>query len=217
MFPIEDFESLERGVRKLFPEQPLEPNRFERLRVSAASLSQSGYYNVGLLVRNKRGVFSSPVRVLPNLRPEVETLEVEVIKALPSMFIVCFSAKLSDEATARIKKVQERCYLGQVRFRNWLPSSRGGHSESPAETAAIEGMVGWLNRLRSDIEESLRPFCKGFFFKQQTDPKEPALPAMEEFYLENVPTADKEFEDWLECANDWARSLGFDLPPYERF
>ncbi len=198
-FPIEDYERMEDGLRRLFPEGRFGKEVVGDFKETATTLTQSGWWYIGYLFP-KPGEFFAPTpnRVLETLPEEVKGIRVSLQKILPSAFAVSLDVALAPSVSERLKSIQSQPFLPEVIFRRWVPwgPAAGGWSKSAAETASQRAVLESLSQLRGRIEHVVLPFVSGYFSAEHRG-QSPRLPAIEIFTLEGVPTDDDAFKTWL--------------------
>lgn len=211
-YSIENFDRLQIGLQKLFPDLPSQATRsnlLAELGKSIRRLHAGGWWSVGILVREKKGLhYALPVRELPELPVQVQSVGIKAHHIMPSVAVLTFDAYLTDEASRELRNVQARPYLSEITFRSIFPW-RFGHSERPVESVRQEHVRGWVDRFRSNIEDvlerSLEPGLFGACAK-----KRPRLPAVE-IYLLSVGENGVISEEWEQRAHRWLASYGIDL------
>ncbi len=205
IFPVEAFKTLSSAIARLFPDRDPLGRRREFIDSEAPSLFAGSYSNVGILVREPKFTFVLPTATVKNLPPEVEYVQIEVYKVLPSAFVACFSAFLNERATLKVQKLMSTAYLPAVRFGRLVPFWPFGiaHSETPADLVREESVLGELVRIRTTLEDVIGRYFQGYF-SGQGERQRPRLPAIERFDLNGVPSEEKEFR-W-----GWGTPLGLD-------
>lgn len=206
---MEDYEQLERSLRNLVSEDIFGRDFMADFRKTALGLSSIGNVLVGHLARKRSSFAAVPQGILPDLPTEVEGITVHLHKILSSGFALTFDVKLTDSAAERLRALQVQDCLPKIRFRHWIPwgEGAGSHSESTAESARQELVVGWLLELRRRIEAALLRRIFGYFSVEHHG-SSPCLPAFEIFSLRRVPTDDKGFSQWLNLGSGWLGTLG---------
>jgi hypothetical protein len=182
VFPIEEFEHLESGIRRLFPRIELDSS-FEDLRSSVDHLQAGGWARIGTLVRPEEYVFF-PISLTEemDLPQYVKSVEVWVHRLLPSLFAVSLHAVLDKSATQALIRVQSGHYLSDVRFWPIIPTGRRYRSATNLpDSVALRTLWAHLHRVRSEIENCFVPFLSGYFMRRPGEP--PRLPALEIYQL----------------------------------
>ena len=149
---------------------------------------------------------------MPELPEEVYFIDLEVHKLLPSVFAVTLDVHLTDEATHRLIRLQDRQYLPRLELRKAVPWKLWDHgfSETDANMEMRRTILEWLEELRSRVEICLKPFISGHFMKSSPD-KSARLPAIEVYGLKGAPEGVESFYTWTKEARWWLDSLGFDF------
>ncbi len=208
LFPLEEFQTMDRAIRNLFPERRLVYDSMDEFRMRAADLTGFSNYHVGIIA-GKRGFFADRVSVEPDLPRGTRYVSIWIHKVLPSTFVLSFDVFLEQAVTTELRRVQDKMYLPTVRFRRWLPIrlGRGERSETPAESAMEGAVFDYLDGVRSGIEVLIRKHFSGYFSRQFRG-KGPRLPAIEIFDLNGVSTGEANTDDWLRTFCGWAEPLG---------
>src|SRR6266478_617560 len=98
LFPIEDYDRMERGLRRLFPPDSFGSDPIADFKKTALQLSLFGHTLVGYVVP-KRNPFLGRSRILNTLPSEVEFIAVRLHKILPSAFAITLGVSLNEQAT----------------------------------------------------------------------------------------------------------------------
>jgi hypothetical protein len=209
LFPLEDFEQMDEGLRALIPPRAGESPRLGEFAQRADELLGGSMTVVGSIVRSGEGFFLAlGGRCMPGLPEEVRHISITAHKILPSLFAVTADVYLTDAATAHLKRLQEATYLPEVKFHSWNPRKwRHGWTENTPDAVAEEAVLSWIEDLRASVEVLLRPYVNGYFTSRFAD-SDPKLPAIESYCLINVPFGPA-FREWRRGAARWWRSLGF--------
>ena len=206
-YSIEQFSGLVRSIEKLFPNSDDFGERNPAAEIDSAirTLTGGAWWNAGQIVRERRGyILSRPYRELPDLPPQVRMIEVHVEHLMPSLAIVTFDVNLTDEGATELKTVQGRSYLGEMTLRSLLKWGRG-HSERPADWVRTRAIRSWIDRLRSSVEDVLRPFVEPGLFSHNGRER-PSLPAIETYLLES--SGAHRDDAWEKMARAWLDSYG---------
>lgn len=159
LFPIEEFDRFEAGIRRLFPRSEIR-DYFADFTESADQTVAGGWSRVGTLV--PRGTPSFPVAMPTeaiDLPEYVESVEIWAHRPLPSLFVLSYHARLTKEVTDRLLRIQSTHYMPEVRFWPMLPTNVFYRSSSNLpEAVEHRTLVSYLKRIRSDLEARLAPF-----------------------------------------------------------
>jgi hypothetical protein len=209
-YSIENFDRLRLAIEQLFPDLPRDPTRtnlLTELDQSIRSLNAGGWWNIGMLVRERRRyVYAVPIRELPQLPSQVESIHVRVHHILPSIAMLTFDVRLTDDAVTALNRVQARAYLPEIAFRS-IFRWQAGHSELPVEWVRQRHVRDWIDGLRSDVEEVLkRSVAHGLFTVAVRKP--PRLPAIEVYLLSTGGAALS--EEWEKQTRWWLESYGIE-------
>ncbi len=190
MFPIEEFDRLESGIRRLFPRGEIR-DYFEDFSESADQTVAGAWSRVGTLV--PRGTHAFPVAMPTeaiDLPEHVESVEIWAHRPLPSLFVLSFHASLTKEVTDTLLRVQSAHYMPEVRFWPMIPTNIFYRSSNnPPEAVEYRTLLSYLKRIRSDLEGCLAPFLSGHFMRRSGSG--PRLPAIEMYTLSGMrPDAD---------------------------
>lgn len=222
MFHFEDFERLRDGIFRLFPEL----NDPFRLWGSSTDLVQrtgsifgGGWGKLGIIVRERKArlVRTFPLREIPELPPEVDTISLELHQTFPSVSFLSLKVHLTEKATQHLLALQNRHYLSVIRFRRLIPWGilRCGHSEEPSSIVRRKEILRWQNDLRGKIEACIEPYLSGHFMQRPS--KQGRLPAIDVFALKGIPEGKEAFDKWKETARRWCDSLALDLYPFDTY
>jgi hypothetical protein len=216
IFHLEEFDELQRGLIHLFPS--LERDVFERrfseyFRSHADSINEGIWHwpMFGYIYRDQKQRLIGPTnwRGMPELPAEIHYVTLSLLRLLPSMFVVSIDAHLTEEASRRLRQLNDRKYLPMVLFRNLLPwRLRQGHTGNYPEIEMRRQTLGWLEELRGRVEVCLRPFLTGYFTRNGKQGAR--LPAIEVFALKGVPEEKEAFGTWIRDSRHWCDSFGLD-------
>ncbi|HKO42212.1 MAG TPA: hypothetical protein VJU84_02910 [Pyrinomonadaceae bacterium] len=216
VFNLEDFDQLQRGLFRLFPD--LKNEFFYRFAgkeftKQTESMHGSGSGILGYVLRDKtmRWFGMDVKREIPTLPPEVDFVEVWYHKILPSVILITLDVHLTEEANRSLMSVQERHYEPAIRFTNIVPwlAPRRSYSVSHSESEMRNAVLGWLEALRGRVEDCFRPFLAGYFTKQAVD-EVVRLPTVEVYALKGAPEEIQAFGEWARTSSrQWLDSLGF--------
>src|ERR1022692_1849705 len=125
LFPIEDLDTMVKGLRSLFQlegrDHPYQ-HHLDEFEERADGLAYGGWTLVGTIIRSGSPfVVSSPVRLIPDLPEEVQQISIIEHKVLPSLFAVTADVFLTDKATSRLRSIQSASYFPEVTFHHWNP------------------------------------------------------------------------------------------------
>jgi hypothetical protein len=215
MFHVEEFDNLQKCLIELLPE--LEDNYRNRhfstqFREFARTIAGGGFISLGCIYRDVKGrvLFKKSFREIKALPSEIDFVVVSLHKILPSAFFVTFDVHLNREATGHLLQLQEEHYLPKLRFFRLAPWKvhRSGYSEESVEMVRIQEIFRWIDKLRSGVEECIKPFISGYFMAQTTHAK-PHLPLIEVYGIKGLPEGIDAFQTWRKGAWKWSESLGF--------
>ena len=210
-YSIENFDRVRLAIDRLFPDlRRMDPSRSDllnELEQSIRSLNAGGWWNIGMLVRERgRRFFAVPVRELPQIPTEVEWIHVHVHHILPSIAILVFDVQLTDDAATELNRVQARAYLPETSFRSLL-HWQSGHSELPAEWVRQRQLRSWIDSLRSDVEDALKRLVGDGLFSIAAR-RRLRLPAIESYLVSSTDVAFS--DDWEKKARGWLESYGIE-------
>lgn len=214
VFNLEDFDQLQRGLFRLFPD--LNDEFFHRFSAKefanqTASLHGGGSGILGYVLRDKHkfGIGMDVYREISTLPLEVDFIEVWYHKILPSVILITLDVYLTEQATRNLMSQQDRRYEPAILFRSIKPwrapwrSYSVSHSEDEMRKAILE----WLDALRGKVEHSFRPYLTGYFTKQANAVVR--LPTIEVYGLKGAPEEIPAFGEWATNSRGWLNSLGF--------
>jgi hypothetical protein len=209
-YSIENFGRLRLAIQRLFPDLPREPargNLLSELDQSIRSLNAGGWWSIGMLVRERgRYLYARPVRELPELPTQIESIHVHAHHIVPSIAMLALDVRLTDDAAAELNRVQARPYLSEVAFRS-LFRIEVGHSELPVEWVRQRHVRGWVEGLRADVEAALKRLMPPGLFSAAARTR-PRLPAIETYVLSAGEAAFS--EEWDKQARFWLESYGIE-------
>lgn len=220
LFQIQDLDQFFKNSTRLIPdlEDKLIGWGFSiEFRKHAENLWGGGWWNMGFLIRDRKGrLFGGPSRVINELPSQVDYIQVQVQKILASMFVLVLDVHLTPDATQEMNEIHRIQYLPEIRFRRLLPRGRslGGFSMLYADMVRRREVIRWIADLRWRIEEVLQPYISGYFIKQV--PKT-HLPAIDVFTISGIPNEKDKFIEWADLRRDWWDSFGFNFPYYTVF
>ncbi len=208
-YSIENFDYLERAIQRLFPKLPSGGARRDTLAEldqSIRSLNAGSWWNIGTVVRlRQRHGYALPVRELPSLPPAVESIRVQAHSILPSIVLLTYDVRLTEDAAAELNRIQSQPYVPEVAFRSLLrPDS--GHSEYPVDWVRQRHVRGWVDGLRAEVERVLGEFAPPGLFRVSAGA--PRLPAIEVYLLSEGDTALS--DDWQTRSRCWLNSYGIE-------
>ncbi len=209
LFPIEDYDRMEHGLRTLFPPESFGSDPIADFKKTALQLSLFGHTLVGYIVPKRNPFLGFRSRILTTLPSEVDRIVVRLHKILPSAFAVTLGIALGDRVTQQLRTIQSNCYLPRVVFRNWIPwgLNATSHTMWSAEQARQQAIVTRLIAMRESIEAALKPFVSGYFSTTNHGHSSKLL-SIPCFTLKGVPTDDVKFREWLDRASGWLSDLG---------
>jgi DNA-binding phage protein len=216
VFPVEEFDRLESGIRRLFPRMELKSS-FGWLRDSADNLLAAGWGRIGTLVRGEERPFSAILPVEEMDLPEcVRSVEVWAYRLLPSLFAVSLHAALEESATETLTRAQSSHYLSEVRSWPMIPTGwRHRSATDLADSVALRTMAAHLQHVRSEIEGCFAPFLSGYFMRRPGG--RPRLPAVEIYGLKGTGADAESLRAWKAKARAWWTSMGFELYGWKTF
>jgi hypothetical protein len=224
MFSIEDFEDLERCIKRLFPRTTFFRSSYNQFINSAEEIRSGGWSRLGTLV--PAGQRSTPrlsnlagatlqTEVMPTLPRGVKSVEVTLFRPLPSLFALALYLQFDQEATDALALTQQTKNLPEVRFWPMMPMSarRFASSTTTSGQIAVESILSHLDQVRCAAERCLRPFVKGHFTRRSRNA--PRLPAVEVYILTGTGPSGVDFQRWKESARGWWQSMGFEFYPWK--
>lgn len=145
MYHIEDFESLRKGLIKLFPELQgdLPQQDFSAEFSQSVENNFMSWRKLGYILPKGKGALLDTHRVIPELPDEIRLNAVELHQILPSFFVVTYDCFLTSAATQYLLTIQEGRYFGKVRFKRLIPWGihGGGHSQGNPDTERVESVI----------------------------------------------------------------------------
>ena len=216
VFPVEEFDILESGIRRLFPRTELN-DRFDEFRGSVDDFLAGGWTLIGTLVQSGSRPFSPSRQIEEMELPEyVSSVEVRCHRLLPSLFAVSLHVVLKENATKALIRVQSSHYLPEVRFWPIIPTgTRYRSTTGSPDSVALQTLTAHLKRVRSEIEDCFVPFLSGHFMKRSGST--PRLPAVEIYQLGGAGTGTASFRAWKLSTRPWWMSMGFNFDPWNAF
>lgn len=215
MFHLEDFDKLRDGLYRLLPalkDDSLYRFSTDAFSQQADSIQGGGSGFLGYIIREKgnRWLGMDPYAVMPELPESVAFIKVEYIKMLPSVFLVTLDVNLTEAASRHLLRLQDRRYEPAPLFRSVLPwrAVRGGWSERPSESEMRIAILNWLQELRADVENAVKPYLSGYFARRLAKTFT-RLPAIEVYGLKGGPQDLDTFHEWTNKERAWLDSLGF--------
>jgi|GEM_PF-1238053 len=210
VFPIEDFDHLESGVRRLFPRMEVNGN-FDRFRASADDLLGGGWLRIGTLVPgNTEKAFAVLLTEEFDLPSYVKSVEVWGHRPLPSIFAISLHAKLTSSVTDDLVRVQSSHYLPDVRFWPMVPIGRRYRTSSNTpDLVALRALTEHQNHMRAEIEDCFAPFISGYFMKRSG--KGPHLPATEIYELNGTGSGEEALMEWKTKTRPWCMSMALNF------
>jgi hypothetical protein len=146
----------------------------------------------------------------------VKSVGVLCHRLLPSLFAVSLRAILEKGATDTLNRVQSDHYLPEIRFWPMVPTGTGYSSSSARpDSIAHRAVAGYLQQVRSGIEDCFAPFLCGHFMSGPRGG--PRLPAVEVYELKGTGTGAESFGTWKASAFSWWRSMALELYPSKLF
>jgi hypothetical protein len=218
IFLIEDFAELKEQLEKLFPQgsaslDGLGANRLEEFFDSANDLLSRRTQFIGHLTRKKVNSFFYPSAVaqLHGLPEEVTEIQVELLKILPSVFVVSFDVILDSKATTRVRELLNMTYLPSFNFGGVLPTRLNLYRN--ASGSSQKRMQDEIDRffadLRLRIEKPLRSKIHGMFLECGRT-RSPQLPSVQMLSISGVQE-DESINAWerLRKYSAWMGCFGF--------
>ncbi|MFA5350204.1 MAG: hypothetical protein WC357_02600 [Candidatus Omnitrophota bacterium] len=218
IFHIEEFGKLQNGILQLFP--GTERNYMNReslgtFREFAETIDMGGMKYLGIIFRERRKwmPFSHSSYTMETLPSSVDYIKVAIHKYLSSMIILTLDVHLTQEATRIMLGFQDSHYLSEVSFTHLFPWQirRSGYSYNMTEHIRIDKINIWHNKLRTDIEECIKPFFDGYFMQQQNKNRIPLLPATELYGITGLSDNEECWKNLNDKSRDWLRSFGYDI------
>ncbi len=216
LFTVEDFDKLQQGVLKLFP-QLSETNSYRnfttRFSKQSETIQISSWQKLGYIYKDIEKRFIGPdiYQELPNLPNEVKFITVEVRHFLPSLIAVVFDVHLTEEASHKLNSLQRQFYFPETRFKNLIPwKSWRGYSTTRSETLQKRELLNWVKNLQSEVEKCIEPYIKGYFMPRGKR-KTARLPSIEVFSLKGCPKTKRSFDVWMKKAYRWLESYAINF------
>ena len=206
LFPAEEYDTLLRGLRRLFPAKPYGRDEVDRFGTSASNLFDGGWSNVGTLVRENKWLGLMDMRVEPELPREVEYVDISVHKVLPSAIVLSLDAHLSEEASSILRKLHSRVYLPVSTFSSFTPwrGHRTGRSTAPAEWSLQDALLRWQRSLHDGIRLCVSAYLPGFF--SGSGRLGGTLPVIDCFAVTGVPGGDGDIHTRVGSLRTWLHS-----------
>ncbi len=217
VFPIEDFEKLEKELLKLFPSLSASTT-YQGFRSDfnrrSTRLQGSEWCHIGVIYPKKNdgeiplGIYGE----LKKLPEEVVSIEVQLFHLLPSLIAISFDVFLTQEASLQLSNNQAKEYEPAIAFKNLMPwkvGKAGYHFTSPSSERE-RAISQWFDTLRLNVEKALEPYLSGHFLRKRRKNKS-KLPAVEVFSLKYLPCDEPQREQWLKDANQWLKSMGIEI------
>jgi len=124
VYPIEEFETITKSILSTFGREVYDSSSgtLKELRGEEAMLWGSSQRVVGHLSHNKSG-FYFPVahRYVKGLPRRTKHIAVEILRVVPSTFIVSFEVQLEASVSEQLNAIHSARYLGETQFRYWIP------------------------------------------------------------------------------------------------
>lgn len=209
LFPIEDYERMEDGLRKLFPADIFGTDPLADFKRTATSLTSTGRTVLGWLTRERVQLAPMQQAVLPELPPECERAVVKLHKVLPSTFVITVDVVLASSLSEELRRLQSGSYLPPVRFPHYFPWGWRvhNHSEGSAEFEIEKAVTRKLVDVRRNIEFVISPFISGYFASQNVRDSLTRLPAIEVLNLKGAPK-EGDFAHWASSVHGWLETFG---------
>jgi hypothetical protein len=211
LFPIEDYDELERQLRRLFSGDEKLERGIEFIADNAGGLSGGAWCNIGHLVRKESNssLYPFAVATLPNLPEEVQQVDVSVIKITSSLFAVSLSVELTDEASDKLNAVLNRRFLPEVTFRGVLPTRMNLSNRSMSQSKHVMrvAVMRSLDGLRLKIECALRSRFKGLFLRMPRG-LSPRLPAIEMHSIKHAGAGSATIDEVINRNAAWVNCFG---------
>jgi hypothetical protein len=210
MFLIEDYDDLDRQLRRLFSGADVD-RYLNDFSDSARDLYSGRWTVVGRIGKDPVTRYSfSPFAMarMAELPDEVRWIDVRLSKILPSLFVIAFQVELNEVASTNLRDLLNKKYLSEVSFSGFLPTRKGlrNHSSLPSEQVMRRKIEAHFENLRVRIERQLRTRIQGYFLSPGSDSKA-CLPAIEMLSIEG---ADPKLSTAVQLLNSrrWADSFG---------
>ncbi len=188
IFPLEYFDNLIRGLVSLFPYlndynrmYPPEQDFSQKLR----SIYSIWWKNVGTIVKKKsaRWIIDREAE-LNGLADEIDFIDVQLHKFMPSLCVLYFDIFLSNQFTNELEKLQMDHYLREIRLAKLVPIGRRKRSFSMGsiDWEPKRNVTKYINRIRTNFEKIIRPYICGYLLNNKSN--KPKLPIVEFFFIE---------------------------------
>lgn len=217
IFHIEEFNTLQKGIIKLFPNLRSDyrnRNFLADFRRFASSISVGGTKNIGIIYRHiKTRRFSSiSITQIRSLPEEVKYIRVSIQKIFPSIIVLVLDVNLGEKATDHLNELQKKHYFPRIRLTELLPWRKkywAFSMESPEMVKKYQ-IISWFENLRARIEKCIKPYLKGYFLKKNNKIGS-QLPALEIFGIKGELNSLDEFKILKDKSRHWWKSLGFNF------
>ncbi|MFN2975024.1 hypothetical protein [Terriglobus aquaticus] len=180
VFFVEHFADLQKQMRRLFPLDPY------KLASSHDPLEESDSMNAGrwsfvgsLLGENK--FFPLQSAIVSDMPNEVERVDIELYKLIPSAWVLVFRARLKPAASEALNNILRRPPLGWVTLATWFPFGRfaWAHGGTSSENAAKDLVRQELSSIKRKVSIFVGHHFTGFFWKSGRD----TLPVIEQLWV----------------------------------
>jgi hypothetical protein len=215
LFPAEEYDRLFAGLRRLFPAKPYGRDQIDRFSPTAPDLFHGGWSKIGTLVRENKWFGMLDKRVVPEIPAEVDYVDIDVHKVLPSAVVVSFDVHLSKKATSKLNELQARTYLAVTTFHQFAPWAKHGmnRSHAPVEWAMQDAILKWQRGLHHEVERIVTPYLRGFFTRSRE--RRNRLPVIDCFSLSGIPEGDEDIHTRLAPLRSWLVSASVQPDPSE--
>jgi hypothetical protein len=209
VFPIEDYDDLERQLLRLFQGSRRLEEILGEFSGNAGDLFRIGWSNIGQITREQVNSPILPLAAFSELPEEVHYINVSVSKILPSLFAVSFSIDLTQAATKKLQSLLNKRYLPLITFQGVLPQERNLRNRSilSSEQVMRKEVLSSLDALRLKVEQQLSKRFKGLFLRFP-EGRKPRLPALEMLSIKGSPPDSIDIGERLRCNAEWMDCFG---------
>lgn len=209
VFNLENLFKLENGIKDVFSDHHKIKDVLGVIEKAKGKLTGGFWSHVGTLTR-KEGFFVRPFRIIPNLPSQVRSIEIELFRFLPSLYVITFDIELERSVTEDFKSIINQHHLPKTVFKSVLPWRmwKSGYSRTFVDSVILNKLSTLIYNLRLSIEKQIRPYFQGYFSSSLRH-YEIRLPCMELFLLKteknnlDALVADEKYQRWF-------YTIGFD-------
>ncbi|MHB8136194.1 MAG: hypothetical protein ACYDH1_18450 [Anaerolineaceae bacterium] len=213
-FPLERQSKLRKNLLRLFPNnKSTSSTSFEEYFDQVSNSILTGHWTpIGVLYRDNRPFSSSNSYKLNNLPNEVDSINICLQKALPSLLIVTFDVNFSKDFILEFFKTHEKNEMHTLEVSQIIPKAKyiiPSFFNYQQEKQKV--MKEFLYHIQQKIEKSIEPFFFGDFFSSTK--KINKLPVIQVFELIRNNETKISYKKWSIKSRKWLESYGFS--PYK--